>query len=65
MWKNYFSQLLNAYGVSDVGQTEIPTVEPSVSDPSPFDVEIAIAELKKCKLPGSDQMPSELISSRR
>jgi hypothetical protein len=26
-----------------------------------FEAEIAIAKLKKCKLPGSDQIPLELI----
>jgi hypothetical protein len=39
-WKNYFSQLLNVHRVSDVRQIEIHT-----PDPSPFQVEIAIAKL--------------------
>jgi hypothetical protein len=56
--KNYFSQLLN---VSDVRQIEIHTAEPLVPEPSPFEVEIAIAKLKKYKLPGSNQIPAELI----
>jgi hypothetical protein len=43
--------------VSDVWQIEIHTVEPLLRDPSPFEVEIAIAELKKYKSPGSDQIP--------
>jgi hypothetical protein len=34
--KNYFCQLLNLHGVSDVGQTEINIIEPPVSNPSPF-----------------------------
>lgn len=42
--KNYFSQLLNVQRVSDVKQTEIHTVEPLVLDPSPFEVQIAIAQ---------------------
>jgi hypothetical protein len=33
-----------------------------VRGPSP-EVEIAIAKLKKCKLPGSDQIPAELIQA--
>jgi hypothetical protein len=33
-WKNYFSQLLNVLGVSDVRQIEIHTAEPLVPDPS-------------------------------
>jgi hypothetical protein len=53
-WKNYFCQLLNVQSVSDVRQIEIYTSQPTIPDPSPFEVEIAIAELKKYKLPGSD-----------
>jgi hypothetical protein len=34
-----------------------------VPDPSPFDVEIAIAKLKRYKLPGSDHIPDELIQA--
>jgi hypothetical protein len=45
-WKNYFSQLLNVHRVSDVRQIEIHTAEPLVPDPSPFEVEIAIENLK-------------------
>jgi hypothetical protein len=48
-WKNYFSQLLNVNRVSDVRQVEIHTAEPLVPEPSPFEVEIAIAELIKYK----------------
>jgi hypothetical protein len=42
-------------------QIEIHTAEPLVPDPSPFEVEIAIAKLKMYKSPGSDQIPAELI----
>jgi hypothetical protein len=38
-----------------VGQIEIHTAEPIVSGPSCLEVEIAIANLKKYKLPHSDQ----------
>jgi hypothetical protein len=31
--------------------------------PSRLEVEIAIAKLKKCKSPGSDQIPAELIQA--
>jgi hypothetical protein len=34
-----------------------------VPDPSPFEVEIAIAKLKRYKLPGSDQIPAEVIQA--
>jgi hypothetical protein len=41
-WMNYFSQLLNVHGVSDVRQTEICTVERLVPEPNDFDVEMAV-----------------------
>jgi hypothetical protein len=40
---------------------EIHTAEPSVTDPGPFEVDIAIAKLKRYKSPGSDQILAELI----
>jgi hypothetical protein len=49
--------------VIDVRQTEIHTPEPLVPDPSPFEVEIAIAEVKSYKLPGNDQNLTELIQA--
>jgi hypothetical protein len=45
-WKNYFSQLLNIFRVSDVTQIEIHTPETLAPNPSTFEVEIAIAKLK-------------------
>jgi hypothetical protein len=63
-WKNYYSQLLNVYRASDVRGIEIHTEEPLVPDPSLFESEIAIAELKRYKSPGSDQIPAELIQVR-
>jgi hypothetical protein len=36
----------------------------AVPDPSPFDVEIAIAKLKKYKSPDSDRIPADLIQVR-
>ncbi|PNF30898.1 hypothetical protein B7P43_G05207 [Cryptotermes secundus] len=62
-WRNYFSQLLNVHRVSAVRQTEIHTAEPLIPDPSPFEVESAIAKLKRYKSPGSDQIPAELIQA--
>jgi hypothetical protein len=47
--------------VSDVRQIEIYTAEPSVPDPSPLEVEIAVVKLKRYKWPGSDKIPAELI----
>jgi hypothetical protein len=48
-WKNYFSQFSNAHRVNDVRQIEIHTAKPLVPDASPFEVEIAVAKLKKYK----------------
>jgi hypothetical protein len=62
-WRNYFSHLMNVRNVNDVRQIEVHTAEPLVPGPSCLEVEIAIAKLKKYKLPGSDQMLSELIQA--
>jgi hypothetical protein len=51
------------HSVSEVRQTEIHTPEPSVPEPTPFAIEIAIVKLKKYKLPGSDEIPAELIQT--
>jgi hypothetical protein len=61
-WKNYFSQLLNVHIVSDVSQIE-HMAEPLVPGSSYLEVSIAIAELKKYKSPGSDQILAELIQA--
>jgi hypothetical protein len=42
-------------------QIEIHTAKPLIPDPSPFDIDIATAKLKRYKLPGSAQIPAELI----
>jgi hypothetical protein len=42
---------------------EVHTTEPSVPQPTPFEIEIAIAKLKKYKSPGSDPIPAELIKA--
>jgi hypothetical protein len=46
-WKNFFSQLLNVHRVGDVGQMDIHTAEPFVSEPSTFLVESATRKLKR------------------
>ena len=43
----FFSQLLNVHGVNDVRQTEIPTAEPLVPQPSAFDAEMTNEKLKR------------------
>jgi hypothetical protein len=62
-WRNYFSQILNVRGVSDVRQAERHTAEPLVSEPSVLEVELAIEKLKSHKSPGVDQIPAELIKA--
>jgi hypothetical protein len=62
-WRNYFSQLLNVRGVSDVRQTEIHTTEPLVPEPSAFEVELAIEKLKCNKSLGIDQIPAETFKA--
>jgi len=62
-WKNYFSQLFNSHGVTDVGQAEIHTAEPLVPEPSASEFELAINKLKSHKSPGIDQIPDELFKS--
>jgi len=62
-WRNYFSQLFNVHEVKDVGQAEIHTAEPQVSEPSAPVVELAIDKLKSHKSPGIDQIQAELIKA--
>jgi hypothetical protein len=54
---------LNVHGVNHVRQTEIHTAEPLVSEPSAFEVEVAIEKLKSHKSTGVDQIPAELIKA--
>jgi hypothetical protein len=58
-WRNYFSQILNVHGVSDVRQAEIHTTEPLVPEPSALEVKLVIEKLKSHKLPASDQIRAE------
>jgi len=61
--RNYFSQILNVHGVSEVRQAEIHSSEPLVPEPSALEVELAIEKLKSNKSPGIDQLPAELIKA--
>jgi len=45
-WRNHFSQVLNIHGVNDIRHTELHTAEPVVPEPSAYEVEMAIKELK-------------------
>jgi hypothetical protein len=60
-WKSYFSQLLNMRGFSTVSRWKYTRLSHWCLNSSLFEVEIAIAKLKKYKSPGSDQIPVELI----
>jgi len=62
-WRKHFSQLWNVHGVNDVRQTEIHTAEPLVPEPSVFEFELAIENLKSHKSPGMDQIPAEFIQA--
>ena len=55
-WKNQSCQLFSEHRNSDVRQTEIHTAEPLVSEPSVFDVEMAIEKIKRHKSPGIIQI---------
>jgi hypothetical protein len=54
-----FFQLLNVRGVSDVKEREIQTAEPLVPEPSAFEVEREIDNLKRHKSPSIDKIPAE------
>jgi hypothetical protein len=53
-----FSQLLNAYGLSEVRQAKVHTTEPLVPWPNIFEVEMATEKLK-------DTNHQVLINSQR
>jgi hypothetical protein len=63
MWKIYFCQLFNAHGAKDIRQTEIRTAELLASEPSCFEVEIAIEKLESYKSLSTDQILAELIQA--
>ena len=52
-WKNHFSQPFSVHGVCEVQQTEIETAEPLVPEPSAFEDEMAIEELREMVPPPS------------
>jgi hypothetical protein len=58
-WRKHFSQQFSVHGVNYVRQTEIYTVEPLVPQPSAFELELTIENLKIHKSPGIDLIPAE------
>ena len=57
-WGNHFSQLLNVHRLNDVRQITKHTSVPLLPDPSAFDFEIPIGNLKRHKAPGIDGIPA-------
>jgi hypothetical protein len=51
------------HGVSDLTQTEIHTAEPLITQPSDFEFEVGIEQLKRHQSLGTDQIPAELIKA--
>jgi hypothetical protein len=54
---------LKRHRASEVRQTELQTAELLVPDPCSFEVQIAIAKLKRYKSAGCDQILAELIQA--
>jgi hypothetical protein len=54
---------LKESGVNDVRQSEIPTAEPLVPEPSASEVEMPVVKLKRHQSPGTEQIPTELIKA--
>jgi hypothetical protein len=57
-WKNFFNRVLNVHGVHNVRQMTVHMAEPYL-----VEVEIAVGKLKRCKFPGTDRIPAELIKA--
>ena len=53
---------MNVHGINNSRQTEIHKTE-LVSDPTVFEFEVAIENLKRHKTSGIDQIPAELIKA--
>jgi len=51
------------HGVKDVVQAETHTAEPLVPEPSAFEFELAIGNVKSHKSPGIDEITAELIKA--
>jgi hypothetical protein len=54
--RNHISELLTVHGVNVVRQTEIHAEETLMSEPSAFEVEMAIEKLKRHKSRGTDKI---------
>jgi hypothetical protein len=54
---------LNVHGINNARQTEIHTARPLVPEPNSLEVDITTEKLIRCKLPGTDQVLTELIQA--
>jgi hypothetical protein len=54
---------LNVHNICEVRHIQVHTAERLVPGPSTFEDEIAIAKMKKYELPGTDEIPVELIQA--
>jgi hypothetical protein len=61
-WRMHISHPFSVHGINDVRQTEIPTAEPLVAEPSAFEFKMAIENLKRHRSSSTDQIPAELIN---
>ena len=52
---------MNVHGVNDVRHTAKKVANPLVPEPSAFEIELAIEEIKSHKSPGIVQIPAELV----
>ena len=63
-WRNSSFQLFNVHEVKDVGQAEIHTAEPLVSESSAAEFELASDKLKSHKPSGIVEIPVEKSACR-
>ena len=61
--RKHFSQLLKYIGLKIVRQNEMHATEPLLTEPSAFDDELAIENLKIHKSPGIEQILAELTKT--
>jgi glycine cleavage system regulatory protein len=61
-WWNQFSQLLNFHGINIDMQTEVNRAEPRMPEPSVFEVEMAIENLKT-QITWAYQIPGEMLKA--
>jgi len=63
-WWGLCSQALYIRGVRDVRQKDVQTAEPLVAEPRPYEIYVAIEDLKIYKSLGNAQIAADLIRTR-